>query len=210
MSKDIKEIIVESPKDLQNTKENSLQKEQKPVETLETVELSQSDDKGLVIIQYDEPTESLRIDVESNCELAEDQTVSAQSPTISPIRMHSMYSNSISLSTAVVGGEKVLRRSIMNKTYVTHKSEQTGNDNELDFDIEESPSLDDNGKKIRNKNQRELRDSLRLKKPLGLESKHNKSASVPIDIDEYITKNPQIDIEQLIRKFNILSKYGVL
>lgn len=66
---------------------------------------------------------------------------------------------------------------------------------ELEFDIENSPSFD-----------KDIETSKRLEPPIEL--KHNKSNSMPVDIDEYILENGKVDIQQILKEFNILSKYG--
>ena len=81
------------------------------------------------------------------------------------------------------------------------KSEDVYNsDIEMEFDLEMSPSLKENIKNM------EISVNHSLQPPLEL--KHNKSNSMPMDIDEYIFDHGKVNMEEILRSFNILSKYG--
>eukprot|EP01084_Bolivina_argentea_P268539 456143_1 len=139
---------------------------------------------------------------------------SPMSPALSPFSksVHGMYSNSVSLNMVVVSGQKVLRRSIAteNKTDILHNVQNENDDidiGDLDIEDENSKSMDENNKHLQIDTLKQLKQIDSLKKP-PLEMKHSRSNSLPIDINEYIEENPQIDINQVIRSFNMLSKYG--
>ena len=74
-------------------------------------------------------------------------------------------------------------------------------DSGIEFDLEMSPSL-------KEKQLEQMEQSIIHSLHPPLELKHNKSNSMPIDIDEYIFDHGKVNMEEILRSFYILSKYG--
>ena len=118
----------------------------------------------------------------------------------------------------MLDGVKALRRSFRETTrlstiryqFDTSKHEASNSEIDLqmqfqmddDDDTEDSMHLPDeiDNNKDKDDNPNRLTPNLELK--------HNKSNSAPTDIDQYLFKNAALDMTEILRSFDILSKYG--